>query len=101
MKNLNIKFIDEQDNDVTFDVLANDSQVKIAEVQVIDLSIDTKTMHNYAITIATLLSHHQKEPINDLLWWLVYSWDEQDERGVVHRYVYDHLADCFCGILED
>ena len=101
MKNLNIQFIDEHDNDVTFDVLANNSQVDIVEIRVPDLSISRATMSRYIMTIHTLLLHYQIGPIDNLLSWLIDSWDEKDERGVVHRYIYDHLADCYCGVLED
>ena len=102
MKNLNIKFVDEQDNDVTFDVLVNNSQVRVVEIQVPDLSVDAEVMYNYVTTVDSLLSrnHPQTIPIHDLLWWLIYSWDRQKECGVVHRYLYDHLTDCYCGVLE-
>ena len=101
MKNLNIQFIDEHDNDVTFDVLANNSQVDIVEIRVPDLSVSRATMSRYIMTIHTLLLHHQVGPIDNLLSWLIDCWDDQKECGVVHRYVLDHLVDCFCGILED
>ena len=101
MKNLNIQFIDEHDNDVTFDVLANNSQIDIAEIRIPDLSISKETMNRYTMTVHTLLLHHQAEPIDDLLSWLIDSWNEQNEHGVVHRYLYDHLANCYCGVLED
>ena len=101
MKNLNIKFIDEHDNDVTFDVLANNSQVNIAEIRIPDLSISKTDMYAYALTVCTLLSHPQTSCIEDLLSWLVDAWDEQKDRVVVQRYLYDHLTDCFCGFLED
>ena len=101
MKNLNIKFIDEHDNDVTFDVLANNSQVKIVEIRVHDLSVSKAIMSQYIMTVHTLLIHYQTGPIDNLLSWLIDSWDKQKECGVVHRYLYDHRAVCYCGVLED
>ena len=101
MKNLNIKFIDEQDNDVTFDVLANESQVKIAEIQIPNLSVSKIAMNTYVKTVLTLLSHPRYAAIEDLLLWLIDSWNEQSKHGVVHRYLYDHIMDCYCGVLED
>jgi len=103
MKEFNLTFIDENDKDITLDILKFQAISHIEEIRVDDKTIPQDDM-NVKCRMAAMLvndNHKQKKAVVDLLYWLYSSWDAQEENGVTYRYVYDHLEDTFIGIDDD